>query len=177
MSKLMQCILRKIRKYLNYTAAVQIYKQLILPILDYSGFLLIACNTDRKKSLQLVQNDALRFCDNNRRNDRIPLEIMHKKANLSSLEQHRCVQLLQLLYKRSKREGTRKVGARNTRQNDKFVFKTDNRVGTKYSHSPLYKGTKLWDSLEKDVQFSESINLFKQSTRLLYKVYVKDFYV
>ena len=69
----------------------------------------------------------------------------------------------------TKREGTRKVGARNTRQQEKFVFKMDNRVGTKYSHSPLYKGSKLWDSLAKDVQFSDSIYLFKQSTRLLYK--------
>ena len=35
--------LRKIRKYLNEKAAVSIYKQSILPIVDYAGFLLLSC--------------------------------------------------------------------------------------------------------------------------------------
>ena len=37
-------MIRKLRKHLTYHAALQIYKQLVLPIFDYSGFLLIACN-------------------------------------------------------------------------------------------------------------------------------------
>ena len=32
--------LRKIRRYMTFDAAVLVYKQTILPILDYSGFLL-----------------------------------------------------------------------------------------------------------------------------------------
>ena len=42
-------MLRKIRKYLNYKSSIQIYKQLILPVFYYPGFLLIACNNSRKK--------------------------------------------------------------------------------------------------------------------------------
>ena len=34
----------KIRKYLNVEAAVIVYKQILLPNIDYAGFLLLACN-------------------------------------------------------------------------------------------------------------------------------------
>ena len=83
-------MLRKNRKHLTYHAELQIYKQLILPIFDYAGFLLIACTKDKKHDLQVLQNDVLRFCNNNNREDRVLLDVMHKKANLSSLQQRRC---------------------------------------------------------------------------------------
>ena len=86
-------ILRKIRRHLTYKAAIQVYKQLILPIFDYSGFLLLACNKDKKKDLQVIQNDALRFCDSIKRDDRVLLETLHNKANLASFEQRRSIQL------------------------------------------------------------------------------------
>ena len=34
-------MLRKIRKYLTFDASVLVYKQTILPIVDYAGFLLL----------------------------------------------------------------------------------------------------------------------------------------
>ena len=36
-------MLCKIRKYFNFDATICIYKQTILPLFDYSGFLLLAC--------------------------------------------------------------------------------------------------------------------------------------
>ena len=69
--------LRKIRKYLT---SIQIYKQTILPIFDYSGFLLLACNKEKKHDLQVIQNDILQFCENRRLQDRVSLEILHKKG-------------------------------------------------------------------------------------------------
>ena len=54
--------LRKIRKYLTCDAAVLVYKQTIMPIFDYEGFLLISLNNNDKSDLQIMQNDALRYC-------------------------------------------------------------------------------------------------------------------
>ena len=68
-------------------------------------------------------------------------------------------------------ESNRKIDARQTRNNDKFVFKTDNKIGTKYSKSPYYKGSKLWDKLTKETQFSESVHLSKQTIKIKYKVF------
>ena len=74
---------------------------------------------------------------------------MHNKAKLISLEQRRCEQVLSLMYKLSKNVEYRKIGNRNRRQNNKCVFKTDTKIGTKYAMSPFYKGTKLWDTLNR----------------------------
>ena len=168
-------MLRKLGRYLTFKASIQIYKQVILPILDYAGFLLIACNKNKKGDLQIIQNDALRCCSNVRVNDRISKIELHKKAKISSLEQRRCVQLLLLMYKLSRKVGNRAVGIRMTRQQEKYLFRIDSKIGTKYSHSPYYKGTILWNELDKDVQFSDSPALFKQHVKKKYQEYVDDF--
>ena len=51
----------KIRNMINTQCAITIYKQTILPILDYSGFLLISCNISDGADLQKLQNHVLRI--------------------------------------------------------------------------------------------------------------------
>ena len=170
-------MLKKLRKYLTYKSSVQIYKQTILPIFDYAGFLLLACNKDRKNEFQIIQNDVLRFCENKKLDDRIQIEVLHKKANLVSLEQRRCKQLLSIMYKLSKDPINIVVPARNTRLHQKLNFRLDNKIGTKYANSPYYKGTKLWNTLSKEIQDSESIYLYKKEIGKVYSKFVKNFYV
>ena len=54
----------KIRDMITTTCAITIYKQTILPILDYSGFMSISCNISDRNDLQKLQNHALRICYN-----------------------------------------------------------------------------------------------------------------
>ena len=112
-------------------------------------FLLLACNKDKKYDLQVIQND-------------VSVELLHKNAKLVSLEQRRCKQLLSLLYKMSKDQVNIVVPARNTRRQDRIVFRIDNKIGTKYACSPYYKGTKIWDTLPKEIQDADSIHVFKK---------------
>ena len=79
----------KIRDMITRTCAITIYKQTILPLLDYSGFLLISCNVSDRGDLQTLQNHALGICYNVRLRDRVSIEHMHNRANLLSLEQRR----------------------------------------------------------------------------------------
>ena len=88
-----------LRKYLTYKATVQVYEQTILPIIDYHGFIFIECNRDKKSDFKIIQNDVLRFCENKILEDRISIDVIHKSANLSSLEQRRVNQLLGIMYK------------------------------------------------------------------------------
>ena len=78
---------------------------------------------------------------------------LHKKANLLSLEPRMRKQLLWLMFNMSLDPNNRKIGPRTLRSNNKYIFKTDNKVGTKYQRSPFYQGTILWNELPKDVQF------------------------
>ena len=79
--------LRKLRYYIGEKGAIAIYKQTILPMFDYAGFILIACTKSDRSDLQVIQNDALRTCFNVKRRDKLSILKMHKKANLLSLEQ------------------------------------------------------------------------------------------
>ena len=74
------------------------YKQTILPISDYPGFILIACNKSDRHDLQVIQNDAFRTCFNVKRQDRLSISSMHEKARLLGLKQRRTLQLLRLMY-------------------------------------------------------------------------------
>ena len=49
-------MLRKIRRNITRYAAVSLYKQMILPLFDYSGFLLMSCNLGQKRELKRIQN-------------------------------------------------------------------------------------------------------------------------
>ena len=48
-----------------------------------------------------------------------------------------------------------------------MLFRVDRKIGTKYSNSPFYKGTILWNELSGDVQKSETMFVFKQSMNKL----------
>ena len=170
-------MLKKLRKYLTYISALQIYKQTILPIFDYAGFLILSCNKDKKSDLQIIQNDILRFCENKMLDDRISIDVLHKNAKLISLEQRRVKQLLSIMYKLSNDPCNIIVPARNTRMHKKRVFRTDNKIGTKYRNSPYYKGTKLWNTLSKETQDAETIYLYKKFISTIYNTFEKNFYV
>ena len=55
-------ILKKIRRYMTEIAAKSMYKQIILPLLDYNGFLLVSCMLDQRRELQKKENSAIRTC-------------------------------------------------------------------------------------------------------------------
>ena len=164
-------LLRKIRKYIDYHTAISIYKQTILPIFDYSGFLLLALTKGQQSDLQTMQNDVLRFAKNVRIKDMISRIDLHKEAKILSLVQRREKQLLILMYKLSQKGILRKITERPTRQQEKYVFKTDTKIGKKYEKSPYYQGT-LWDKLPKETQFAENIFEFKKRILPLYKQYL-----
>ena len=89
---------RKLRKYITEQSAIAIYKQTILSVFDYAGFMLISCNKSDREDLQVIQNDALRTCYNVKRRDKLSFSKMHLEANLLRLEQRRTFQLLALMF-------------------------------------------------------------------------------
>ena len=68
-----------------------IYKQAIIPILDYSGFMVLSLNIMEKRELQIMQNDALKLCYNVQLSDKISIQRLHKRVKLSSLEHRRII--------------------------------------------------------------------------------------
>ena len=149
---------------MTFDAAVSIYKQTILPLLDYPGFLLIATRKEDKNDFQVLQNDILRICNRTRLSDRVSIPELHSKCKMNSLEQHISIQLLWLMYMLSKDEAFLKVPNRITRRIDRIVFNVPNRILPVYEQSPYCIGRKLWNDLSEQVQESNDVFAFKKKS-------------
>ena len=79
--------LRKLRRYVTKSAAICVYKQMILPILDYAGFMLISCSIGQKRELRKLQNSGIRTCVLYKRVEHISIERLHNEFCILSLEQ------------------------------------------------------------------------------------------
>ena len=154
--------LYKVRKYMTIDSALAIYKQMIMPLFDYSGFLLISCNKTDREDLQIIQNNALRCCLTLRQNDRISLVEIHRRAKLVSLEQRRCIQLISLLFLYGKMNpDVVVVPPRNTRAAKRKKYKTAKYENIKYRNSPYYKAAHLWDTMPANIMNTETITELK----------------
>ena len=163
--------LRKLRYFTGEKGAISIYKQTILPMFDYAGFILIACTKSDRYDLQVLQNDALRTCYNVKRRDKLSILKLHKKANLLSLEQRRIQQLLYLMYLHKQNPVNLKPIIRNTRAADRDQFHVERYSNYKYQNSPFYKGVEIWNKLPNNVVACDSICKFKMELKRMYKQY------
>ena len=163
--------LRKLRHYITDKSALAIYKQTILPILDYAGFMFISCTKSDRNDLQILQNDALRTCYNVRRRDKLSISNMHTRANLLSLEQRRTFQLLSLMYIHKNNPVNLRPIVRNTRAADRDQFYIERFTNCKYKNSPFYKGAEMWSLLPRDIIESDTLYQFKQSMKKKYCKY------
>ena len=167
-------ILSRIRRYITTECAISIYKQTILPLFDYAGFLLISCTKKDRGDLQIIQNNCLRTCYNVRLIDRLSLSEMHREANLVSLEQRRQIQILCLMYIYRVFANVERAFARNTRQGRRFNFRLDNYQSGKYKNSPYFKGTILWDRLPDDMITITTLLEFKRRIKPLFSPFNED---
>ena len=164
-------VLSKIRRYVDCKTALLIYKQAILPLMEYAGFVLISCNLGQRQELQKLQNNALRKCKKYFLRDRVQINILHNECTILGLEQRRRKQLLRLMYIHSKNVSNLKRPARPTRAGSKLVFNTPTKCTTKYMCSPFFKGNRLWNELSEELQRSYNVLRFTQGLNILYKVY------
>ena len=165
-------MLGKLRYFIDKKAALLVYKQAILPYLDYAGFVLLACGKGLKKDLQKLQNNGLRICLRYCMIDHVTIERLHEEANLQSLEQRRLFQALKLIYGCSKKVDYLKITANRTRAESKIVFDVPDKCTNKYLNSPFYKGVHIWNSLLEPIQRSDTIDVFTKYVKPMYKKYV-----
>ena len=164
-------VLSKIRKYVDNKTALLIYKQAVLPLVEYAGFVLISCTIGQRYDLQVLQNNALRLCKRYRLLDRISIDRLHRECTILGLEQRRRKQLLRLMYLHSKVEDNIKKPERVTRAISKIVFKTASKCSGKYLNSPFHKGTILWNNLDTELQRICTVIRFVDGLKKLYVNY------
>ena len=142
----------KIKKYIDKHTHIMVYKQTILPLVEYVSFMLFfnrACDIEK---LQRLQNRCLHMClDINNPRDMSVLRV-HEACTVSYLATRRYNHLAKLMYTLTQNNKYRKEGNHTTRTINTYIFDTDIVHLGLYSNSPYYKGAKLWNELPLEIK-------------------------
>ena len=153
----------RIRNMMDSLTSLTIYKQTILPIIDYLSILVNSSTKRKIKKLQPLQNRAVRIIS--KRSGYISTEDMnalHLRFRLQHLENRRKMFMLKMMYKLSlKDENLDKYRPdRILRTHPKVKMKVDFTDKERVRRSPYYLGNQLWDKLDVNVQLSKNLLLF-----------------
>ena len=155
----------KLRKYVDTNTSVLIYKQTVLPLVEYVSFMLCFNNKQDVEKLQRLQNRSLRLCFN----INVPMDfntaILHENARIDKLCDRRDLMLLCLMYDLCHQGLYERKVTRITRAANGFMF--DLMVPQKgvYSKSPYYIGASKWNSLPVNIRKAGNKEQFKQLFR------------
>ena len=168
-------LMGKIRKSLSLATACLIYKQTILPVIDYCSFIYNGLTTTNTKKLQHVQNRCLRTCLIT--NMRHPVVGLHKKCGVDYLDVRFDIQLLTLMHKllysgehMHEEKGLifrrPSVAGRITRVTGTAELIYPHDVKLSFRKSPLYRGIDLWNKLPPVCRLDKNRESFKRLAKI-----------
>ena len=153
---------QRMRSFLTVKAAILVYKNMLLPIIEYGDIFLTAASLKNRKKLQTLQNKGLR-CALNKGIETSSSEL-HREAGLLKLKYRREQHLLHLVYDWSKNKGNLKVKPVNSvvpRSQAKKLFKIKKPYTEKFKKSIAYRGPRKWNLLPLDFHESATKPAFK----------------
>ena len=139
----------KIRKYITQETHILVYKQTILPLIEYVSFILLfnrSCGIDK---LQRLQNRCLHVCLDIHNPRDISVLRLHERRKISYLSMRRYTHLSKLMFNLAQNQKYKKIAGRKTRGNNSYNFETDMGI---YSNSPYYIGAKMWNNFPLDIK-------------------------
>ena len=165
--------LRKVRRFVNKKAALSIYKNMILSIMEYGNILLASGSAVNKKKLQILQNRALKCALG--LGPLTHTDAVHKLAQLYTLSARRKQHMLQLMFKQKdsptlwKQKKNRRSGV-TTRSAKKQLFTITRARTEKLKKSITCRAPRLWNCLPREIQHIKNLRLFNMEV----KKYLKD---
>ena len=145
--------LRRIRPYITQRVAALIYKQFVLPILDYANFLVDSAPVKEIKLLDKLQERAIKQIRYDAHRT-VSLQAIMDRYNIVPLKERRNKHHLALMYRLSTIELYLETDrpAVNLPSRRKIKFSTPATKLTRVIKSPFYRGVSLWDRLTIEVQ-------------------------
>ena len=163
-------ILAKIRRFISRKTAINIYKCMIRPHMDYIDFVVdsgSSCNISKLDRLQEKAIRRIEYCiDKNACKD---LDVLQREFNIESLLLRRQRNLVKIIHKTSKVVSNIDISRPNMdlRSGPKVKLKNNLTAITKVYNSPQYRGMRLWDKLppmlqkeENNIKFKTEINRY-----------------
>ena len=102
---------------------ILVYKQTILPLVEYVSFMLCFNNTRDVDKLQRLQNRCLRSCYDVYNPMDLGTDLLHLTARDNKLDLRRNIQLLNIMFSLKMKNMYEKESVRVTRNIDRYVFK------------------------------------------------------
>ena len=140
-----------------------IYKQFVLPLLDYVDFIVDSSTQKSIEQLNKIQRRALRIVDRGA-HWQDNTEVLENLYNLKPLRERRRIQHLALMYRLAhsgyKIDAVRPVI--RLRNRNKIKFLTPATKLSKILNSPFYRGVRMWDMLSEEVQRATTKFKFKK---------------
>ena len=158
----------KIKKYMDTTTRILVYKQTVLPLVEYVSFMLNMNTNHDLMKLQRLQNRALRMCFDVYNPVDVTTNELHTMAKVNLLKERRDLNLLCIMYEMKQLQLHERIGVRATRQGDKYTFHTDIANVGAYTRSPYYTGSRLWNNLPSHIQNVQTKTQFKNEVKSLW---------
>ena len=154
--------LKRLRHLLNDRAALMIYKNMILPIVEYGNIYMTSALQSNRKKLQTLQNKALKCAL--KKDKKYNTEKLHAEAKLDRLKVRRNRHILQHIFQLSQANnftGWKKRASIVTRTSKKKLMTIKKPNTKRFQRSITYRGPKLWNNLPSEIQKADSPGQFK----------------
>ena len=159
---------RKIRRFFTQSTAIIVYKQMILPLLEYCCFLFDSGKKSKLDKIDRVQSKCIRIIENcYDKKLCVKEEILCNRFKIEPLKKRRDIQLACTMYRLSRKsmyiDST--VTRVNLRSENKIKFNCPFTKIVKIRKSPFYRGVDLWNSLKVQHHRAENKKRFKSLLR------------
>ena len=161
----------KIKRYINLDTRILVYKQTILPLVEYVSYILCLSTKHDVDKLQKLQNGCLRMCFDIKDPRDMSVSLLHSAARINKLDLRRDIQLLNIMFILKSNDQYKRDGVRNTRSTDKYIFQTDIGHMSIYDRSPYIKGVSLWNHLPENIQQITEKHKFKNKIKRHFSIY------
>ena len=155
----------KICKYLDTSTHILVYKQTVLPLVEYVSFILCFNNKQDIEKLQRLQNRSLRLCYNIHVPNAISTVELHRNANIKKLDDRRELALLYIMFDMYQKKLYKKTCNRQTRAADGYIFDLTIPHSGVYAKSPYYVGASLWNDLPMTTRNMNTKGQFKRELK------------
>ena len=148
---------QRMRSFLNAKAALMVYKNMLLPMLEYGDVFLSATTCLNRKRLQIIQNKGLRCALN--KDIETSIDDLHVEANVLKLKFRREQHLLNFMFDRALDPKLLKTKPKHsivTRSSRKRLMKLKRPYTEKFKKSLAYRGPKKWNALPETFHLSQT---------------------
>ena len=166
-------MLGRVRSFISEKLALQLYKRLIIPHIDYGDVVYDAASKKDCQMLQVIQNGFFRICC--KADPRTTVLELHRRTNTPFLADHRAAHSCNIVFNGlhgNSTEGINKMFTYvhdthtvNTRSSSDNIIKLPIYWLTKCQNNLSYCGTNYFNELPQNVKSADTLASFKRNMK------------